>query len=281
MTLFSRSVAPARAMAFTLALAASACHQTIPDAAAPQVAACAVALDTSSVQIAYKGRAKSDQSALVLQMAGCLKSQPSPTLDPEWAVAALLFAGEQTEKAEDKMPYFDAAVQSAKKWIEAAPKSAPAHIALARAYGSYGEAKGIRESVSLIKPIRAELETAIAIDPAAQHGLAYVILGRVYHKVPVFFGGDNAKSMDMYREALKIDAQHATTLLWFSEVLAEEDSTEQRAEALTLLAKLADSPVDAEYPKDTAAEIKKGGQLAKRLGDEALGNKLLERAEKL
>lgn len=72
---------------------------------------------------------------------------------------------------------------------------------------SWAGAKGGLGALSLVKQAKADLEKALALNPAALQGSAYTSLGALYYQVPgwpIGFG-DNKKAEEMLQKALAIN----------------------------------------------------------------------------
>jgi len=66
---------------------------------------------------------------------------------------------------------------------------------MALLHGEYGSAKGIMESLSLVGPIKNLCNAVIKLNPNYEDGGAYLVLGRMYYKLPGLFGGSNDESI--------------------------------------------------------------------------------------
>lgn len=105
---------------------------------------------------------------------------------------------------EEKTAIFKKGVDFAKAGVELDDGCIPCRYWLGAGYGSYGLAKGILKSLSLIKPIKEEMNKVIAVDPGHAEGGAYMVLGRLYRVVPWFAGGDKEESEKMLKKAVEI-----------------------------------------------------------------------------
>jgi len=134
-----------------------------------------------------------------------------------WKLArALYWVGQHSEK-DEQVPVFEEGIAAAKKGIQLDPESVPGHYWLGVSYGLYGQAKGIMKSLSLVDPIKKEMTEVIKRDPGYNMGGAYMVLGRMYFKVPGLFGGDDKKAEDNLKKAIELGPNR-----WISHVnLAE------------------------------------------------------------
>jgi tetratricopeptide (TPR) repeat protein len=63
----------------------------------------------------------------------------------------------------------------------------------------------------------AGLERAIALDPAAEGGLAELVLGRIVYELPTFIGGDGARSIALLAQAHEVDPNNPRAIRYLAE----------------------------------------------------------------
>ncbi len=149
-----------------------------------------------------------------------------------WKLArALYFVTERTEK-DDQLPVLEEGIEAAKKAVELDPDCVPGHYWLGVLYGLYGQNKGILKSLSLVEPIKKTMAEVIKRDPGFEDGGAYMVVGRLYFKVPGFFGGDNDKAIENLKTALKYGPKRWLTYVYLAEVLMDEGEYDQAEELL-------------------------------------------------
>ncbi len=125
---------------------------------------------------------------------------------------------------------------------------------------------------------QALLERAVAKDPKALGGNALWVLGRVYYDLPEFAGGDGVKAVKLLEQA------HAQTpknlsLLRYSAYVYAQDREPARAKA-RLAEMLAVEPDPADL-QTAADELKNARDLATRLKDATLAQKLTDKRDVL
>lgn len=114
--------------------------------------------------------------------------------------------------------------QQAVGYRDANPELAEAWIASARIGAVYALRQGMG-GLALAKDVKAELETAIALDPSAQQGMAQGYLGQVYAVVPGWpLGfGDDKKGGRLMKETLDAHPDNALiNLLYAQRLIAEK-----------------------------------------------------------
>ncbi|MFH1137160.1 MAG: TRAP transporter TatT component family protein [Pseudomonadota bacterium] len=150
-----------------------------------------------------------------------------------WKLTRTLYwVGDHTPGDDNKVVIFEEAINSAKKAAELAPGEVQGHYWLGVVYGLYGQAKGILKSLSLVDPIKAEMAKVIEIDKSFNDGGAYRVLGRMYFKLPFFKGGDNEKSIENLKEALKYGPKSWLTHVYLSETYQAESMYKEAKEVL-------------------------------------------------
>lgn len=124
-------------------------------------------------------------SIFLLFNIACVSAQENSNLEQEvnqlkhrWAVAKYRTAKEK------QLAMFDALIKDFEKLTAKYPKSAQAHLWHGTALSTYGSLKGGLGGLSAAKKARVALDKAIQIDPKAEKGQAYVIMGALYSKVP-------------------------------------------------------------------------------------------------
>lgn len=107
-----------------------------------------------------------------------------------WAYGLLseinYWLGEYADDADDKIFFFNEGVECGKEGVAIDENSLESNFWLAVNYGSFGQEKGIMQSLALVKPIRETAEKVLDMDENYFYGGAHRVLGRLYHKAPGF-----------------------------------------------------------------------------------------------
>lgn len=107
-----------------------------------------------------------------------------------WAYGLLseinYWLGEYADDADDKVFFFNEGVECGKEGVAIDENSLESNFWLAVNYGSFGQEKGIMQSLALVKPIRETAEKVLDLDESYFYGGAHRVLGRLYHKAPGF-----------------------------------------------------------------------------------------------
>jgi tetratricopeptide (TPR) repeat protein len=150
-----------------------------------------------------------------------------------WRLARILYwIGDHTPANDAKKQLFQQGIDHAKKAVELGPDRADGHFWLGVCYGVYGEAKGVLKSLSLVKPIKAEMRRVLEIDPAYDRGGADRVLGRVYHQLPGFAGGSEKLSLQHLQKAVEYGPHVGLNLLYLSDTYVSLDRVEDARKAL-------------------------------------------------
>jgi tetratricopeptide (TPR) repeat protein len=149
-----------------------------------------------------------------------------------WRMARMEYwIGDHAADNNEKKRVFEMGVYHAKKAVTLGPERPEGHYWLGVNYGSYGEAKGVLKSLSLVKPIKEEMKKVLAIEPAFDDGGADRVLGRVYYELPGFFGGSNKKSLEHLLKSKEMGPRVGLTRIYLADTyLALKDVVKAREE---------------------------------------------------
>lgn len=162
--------------------------------------------------------------------------------------------GDLAGASDEKLAAYKESQRWAEKAIEADPQSVGGHLMLGIAYGRIGETQGVMKSLSLISPIKGEMNLVLSRDP--QNDTAHHVLGVLYRKVPGLMGGSTKKSIELLETAVRINPANTSHLLELAQSYIEKGSEDRAREALkTLLA--IPNPADRVQSKIDRAEAEK------------------------
>jgi tetratricopeptide (TPR) repeat protein len=117
----------------------------------------------------------------------------------------------------------DAALEYAKKAVDLDGTKAPYHAFLGEALADAAQHAGMFKAMGMIKGIRKELDTALAIDP--KNIEAITVYMEFYFNAPAIAGGDKGKARTMADDAVKANA--ARGYLVKVRLANEEKATDQ------------------------------------------------------
>ncbi len=116
--------------------------------------------------------------------------------------------------------------------------------------GSWGEANGILASLSAVGAIEKAAKKAIEIDPKFSKGAPYMLLARLYQKVP---GKSKTKCQEYYELSLKYGPDGRVNYRFYAEFLIEK---KDYAKAREIIQKGLNIPIDQEDILVEEKEIK-------------------------
>src|SRR5690606_25804526 len=127
--------------------------------------------------------------------------------------------GEYSEDADDKIFFFDEGVECGKEGVAINEDSTEANFWLAVNYGSFGQEKGIMQSLALITPMKNAAERAARLDESYFYGGPRRVLGRLYHKAPGFpFSiGNTKKAIENLERAVELGPKFFLNHLFLAE----------------------------------------------------------------
>jgi len=163
-----------------------------------------------------------------------------------WRMARVAYwIGDRTTDNNEKKTIFAQGIEDAKKAVELAPAKADGHFWLGVNYGSYGEAKGVLKSLSLVGPIKTEMGRVLRIDASYENGGANRVLGRVYYKLPGFAGGSNKKSLLNLLKSKELGPKDGLTRIYLAETYLALHDVQKAREELEFVLNMEADPKDA------------------------------------
>lgn len=162
--------------------------------------------------------------------------------------------GDAAASDEEKLSQYKDGERWAKRAIEANPQSIGGHLMLGIAYGRIGETQGVMKSLSLISPIKKEMNAVLERDPS--NDVAHHVLGVLYRKVPGLMGGSIKKSIEMLQEAVRLNPAGTTSYLDLAVSYLENGKKEEARASLEKLLVI-DRPSDRVQSKKDRAEAEK------------------------
>lgn len=144
------------------------------------------------------------------------------------------WTGEYAEP-EDKLFYFKEGVECGKQGVEIDEDCVEANFWLAANRGSFGQEKGIMQSLFLVNPIKEGVERVMEFDEGYFYGGPFRILGRLYHKAPGFpiSIGDNRKAEEYLQKAVELGPRFFLNHLFLAELyvtIREKDKAREQLE---------------------------------------------------
>ncbi|MFZ5587578.1 MAG: tetratricopeptide repeat protein [Thermodesulfobacteriota bacterium] len=210
---------------------------------------------------AYDQRGDLKQAQLAADLyAQALAADPKNEAAAVRLAQAWFWLGMNAPEGKDLEP-FEKSVNAAKQAVAINPDSLPGHYWLGVAYGVYGKAKGVMKSLSLVDPIKEEMNWVITKDPNYEKGGPYRVLGRLYFKLPGLFGGDTGKAIENLKKAVQQGPDRWINHLYLAEVYLKED---MKPEARALLKQIVAGPAEAGFEPEYKLWKAEAEQLLKK-----------------
>jgi len=153
-------------------------------------------------------------------------AQDPVSVEALWKLAMACWWMGTHSPQDQKLAIFEKGMEYAKKAALLSDGCAPCHYWLGVNYGVYGEAKGVLKSLSLVDPIKDEMNKVIQLDPGFMQGGAYRLLGRMSYKLPFFAGGSKKESVAQLKKALEHGPNSFLTRVFLAETYLAMDEKE-------------------------------------------------------
>jgi len=170
-------------------------------------------------------------------------SQGGDKYEVYWRIARIMYyIGDHTESKKEKKIIFSQGIYYAKKAVELEPEKPDGHYWLGVNYGVYGETKGVLKSLSLVKPIKKEMNKVIELDQGYEDGGPDRVLGRVYFKLPGFAGGSKDKSLEHLLKSKELGPEDALTRLYLADTYRAMKKIDKAREELEYILNMEPDP---------------------------------------
>ncbi|MGH9836148.1 MAG: TRAP transporter TatT component family protein [Blastocatellia bacterium] len=122
----------------------------------------------------------------------------------QWRAARVYYyVGDAAGKTE-KLSWFEKGMGIAHRAIAEQPNAVEGHFWLAANYGGYSEQKGAFKALTMVKKIRAEMETVLRLNDHYQDGGAYLALGEMDRQLPRLIGGNLKRAIQRLEQGVNI-----------------------------------------------------------------------------
>lgn len=156
------------------------------------------------------------QAVLLMEQ---LSAREPANYEAWWRLArARYYAGDREKDQTKKARLFHSGVEAARKAVALDAKRVEGHFWFGANEGEYADLKGALQSLGLVKTIRKEFETALAINPAYENGAIYSALGQIDLNLPRLFGGNERRGIERLEAGLKVGPDNAELKVTLAEV---------------------------------------------------------------
>jgi tetratricopeptide (TPR) repeat protein len=190
-------------------------------------------------------------------------SKDAKNFEAAWKLARVCYWLGGHAPDNERRSFLERGIAAAQKAVATEPNRPEGHFWLAANMGTLAESFGLTNGLKYRKPVKAELETVLRLDPSFMDGSADRVLGRWYFRVPGLFGGSKTQSEQHLRASLKYDPNSTVTHYFLAELLIDQG---RKSEARTELQAVIDAPLSAQWtPEDKEYKDKARALLPKTL----------------
>ncbi|MCR4422351.1 MAG: hypothetical protein GYA61_05565 [Spirochaetales bacterium] len=137
----------------------------------------------------------------------------------KFARAVHFYTNEFITDSKTKKENFTAGKNAAEQATKLNPNGVEGYYYFGVCLGSWGEENGILASLSAVGPMEKAATKAAEIDPKFNKGAPYMLLGRLYQKVP---GKSKAKCKEYYELSLQYGPDGRVNYRFYAEFLIEQ-----------------------------------------------------------
>ncbi|MFO7865703.1 MAG: hypothetical protein R6V02_02670 [Candidatus Aminicenantes bacterium] len=183
----------------------------------------------------------SAEKALELYREALLQSEDK--YEPYWKIARILYhIGAHTQDKKKQQNIFSQGVYHADKAVDLEPGRPDGYYWRGVNNGKYGEAKGVLKSLSLVKPIKNDMNKVIEINRNYEDGGPDRVLGRLYYKLPGLAGGSSEKSLKHLMMSKKLGPDDCLTRVYLAETLMDMGEVNNARRELEFVLNMEDDP---------------------------------------
>jgi tetratricopeptide (TPR) repeat protein len=183
-------------------------------------------------------------------------ADPRPENLVALAQIEFIWADIRARTQEEKLKAYDTGRQAAKRVADADPRHVVARFWYATNTARWGQTNGIVRSLFLLPEVKREISAMLEID--AGFTPVYVLAGNVYYEVPALLGGDLAKSEELFRKGIELDARYTMLRVGLGKTLIKLGRPDEARRELTAV-------VEEKAPRNLADWTMKDVPEAKRL----------------
>ena len=186
----------------------------------------------------------------------------------DWAYGLLAeinyWLGEDADDADDRVAFFDEGVQCGEAAVGINENSLEGNFWLAVNYGSFGQEKGVMQSLALIQPLKTAAEKAAEIDGGYFYGGPWRVLGRLYHKAPgfPFSVGSTKKAVECLEKAVELGPKFFLNRIFLAEAYL---SNRDRQKAREQLEWILNAPLNKNHEREDEDYKRQAETLLKNL----------------
>jgi hypothetical protein len=184
-----------------------------------------------------------------------LKENPS-SWELYWRLArAQFYMGNRTKSEKEQKGFYSLCKQSAERSLEFNSESAGGNYFKAICVGRIGQLEGIWSSLSMLSGFREEMERAVQLEPGLEFGGPHRALGKLFHDLPFFLGGDLKRSIEHLKLAVQLGPDYSDNYFYLSESLFEAEEYESAKPVLLAYLEKSRNEKDASEKRKRAEDF--------------------------
>jgi hypothetical protein len=173
-----------------------------------------------------------------------------------WRLArAQFYMGNRTKSEKEQKDFYSLCKQNAERSLEFNPDSAGGSYFKGICIGKIGELGGIWSSLSMISDFREQMERVVQLEPGLEFGGPHRALGKLFHDLPFFLGGDLKRSIEHLRLAVQLGPEYSDNYYYLSESLFDAEEYESAKSILLAYLEKSRSEKDASQNRKRAEEF--------------------------
>ena len=173
-----------------------------------------------------------------------------------WQLArAQFYMGNRAKNEKEQRDFYSLCKQNAERSLEFNPESAGGNYFKAICIGKMGQLDGIWSSLSMISGFREQMERAVQLEPDLEFGGPHRALGKLFHDLPFFLGGDLKRSIEHLKLAVQLGPDFSDNYFYLSESLFDAEEYESAKSVLLAYLEKSRNEKDASQKRKRAEDI--------------------------
>ncbi len=173
-----------------------------------------------------------------------------------WRLARVQFyLGNRSANEEEQKNLYTLCIQNAERSIELNSESVGGNYFNAVCSGKMGQLNGIWSSFSMISEFREQMQRTVQLDPKFEFGGPHRALGKLFHDLPFFLGGDLKQSIEHLKLAVKLGPEYSDNYYYLAESLFDAEEYKSAESALSVYLEKSRNEKDANQKRERAADF--------------------------
>jgi tetratricopeptide (TPR) repeat protein len=184
-----------------------------------------------------------------------LKKNPN-SVELYWQLArAQFYMGNRAKTEKEQRGFYSSCKNNAERSLEFNTESAGGSYFKAICIGKIGQLDGIWSSLSMISGFREQLERVVQLEPGLEFGGPHRALGKLFHDLPFFLGGDLKRSIEHLKLAVQLGPDYSDNYFYLSESLFDAEEYESAKSVLLAYLEKSRNEKDASEKRKRAEDF--------------------------